>query len=126
MGNVWSLQPFAEPKHRIRGMETENRGGGPYAESIAWFALGAFLGVAAAMLLAPEKGSHTRRRLAGHVRSGKQNVLDSSQDVIGKARELFEKGREIAQEAAEMFERGRRMAEAGFSEQFEKHPFDRG
>jgi hypothetical protein len=39
---------------------------------------------------------------------------------------LFEKGREIAQEAAEMFERGRRMAEAGFSETFEKHPFDRG
>jgi gas vesicle protein len=107
-------------------MENQDRGGGPYAENIAWFALGAFVGVAAAMLLAPEKGSKTRRRLAGQVKIGKQSLLDSSQDVIGKGRELFEKGREIAQEAAEMFERGRRMAEAGFGDQFDKRPFDKG
>jgi gas vesicle protein len=108
-------------------MGYEDRSGGTNAENIAWFALGAFLGVAAAMLLAPEKGSRTRRRLAGHVKTGSQNLFDSSQDVINKGRELFEKGREIAQEAAEMFERGRRMAEAGFSEQVEqKQPFDRG
>ncbi len=107
-------------------METEDRALGSNVENFAWFALGAFVGVAAAMLLAPQKGSHTRRRLAGHVRTGKQNLYDSSQDVISKGRELFEKGREIAQEAAEMFERGRRMAEAGLGGQSEAKPFDRG
>jgi len=105
-------------------MENQDRGGGPSAENIAWLALGAFVGVAAAMLLAPEKGSQTRHRIAGHVKTSKQSLLDSSQDVISKGRDLFEKGREIAQEAAEMFERGRRMAEAGFGD--DKRPFDRG
>ena len=105
----------------------EDRSSGSNAGSFVWFAVGAFLGVAAAMLLAPEKGSRTRRRLAGHVRTGKQNLYDSGQDVIGKGRELFEKGREIAQEAAEMFERGRRMAEAGLGGVADtKPPFDRG
>jgi gas vesicle protein len=107
-------------------MKIQDGSNGSNAESFAWFALGAFVGVAAAMLLAPEKGSRTRRRLAGHVRTGKQNLYDSSHDVIGKGRELFEKGREIAQEAAEMFERGRRMAEAGLGGLADAKPFDRG
>jgi gas vesicle protein len=100
-------------------MDHEDHSGGSNAESFAWFTLGALVGAAAAMLFAPHKGSHTRRQLAGHVKTGKQSLFDSSQDVLSKGRELFEKGREIAQEAGEMFERGRRMAEAGFDEQLE-------
>jgi gas vesicle protein len=89
-----------------------------FAENLAWLALGAAVGVTAAMLLAPAKGIHTRRRLAKHV---------NPEDVIARGRELFEKGREIAQEASEMFERGRKMAEAGFDEQLEaEHIFDKG
>jgi hypothetical protein len=70
------------------------------------------------MLLAPDKGTHTRRKLAKHV---------NPDDVIARGRELFERGREIAQEASEMFERGRKMAEAGFDEQLEaEHAFEKG
>ena len=88
------------------------------AENFAWLALGALVGVTAAMLLAPDKGIHTRRKLAKHV---------NPEDVISRGRELFEKGREIAQEASEMFERGRKMAEAGFDEQLEaEHIFEKG
>jgi len=108
-------------------METEERRGSSNAENFAWLALGALVGVTAAVLLAPAKGSHTRRKLAGHAKAQGQNFFDSSQDVIDRARELFEKGREIAQEASEMFERGRKMAEAGFDEQLEaEHHFDKG
>jgi gas vesicle protein len=103
-------------------MEPEDRSNGGNSENCAWFALGALIGVTAAVLFAPEKGSRTRRRLAKHVKTGRQGFVDSSQDVISKGRELFEKGREIAQEAAEMFERGRRMAEASFDEQLEPEP----
>ena len=108
-------------------MEPEDYSSGSNAESFAWFTLGALVGVTAAMLFAPEKGSNTRRRLAGQMKTGGQNLYDSSHEVISKGRELFEKGREIAQEAAEMFDRGRRMAEAGFDEQLDpKRTFDRG
>ena len=88
------------------------------AENFAWLALGAFVGVSAAMLLAPDKGVHTRRKIRKHV---------NPDEVIARGRELFERGREIAQEASEMFERGRRMAEAGFDEQLEAEPtFEKG
>lgn len=79
------------------------------------------------MLLAPDKGTHTRRRIAGHVRTGGQSLYDSSHEVISKGRELFEKGQKIASEASEMFERGRRMAETNFDEQLAPEPtFERG
>ena len=103
-------------------MEPEDRGSGSNSDNFVWFALGAMIGVTAAMLLAPEKGSRTRRRLAGHMKTGGQSLFESSQDMISKGRELFEKGREIAQEASEMFERGRRMAEADFDEQLAPEP----
>jgi len=87
------------------------------SQRFAWFALGAMVGVTAAMLLAPDKGSHTRRRLASQAKSHGQSLFDSSHEIIGRGRELFEKGREIAQEASELFERGRRMAEPAYGEQ---------
>jgi gas vesicle protein len=109
-------------------MEPEDRNA--ISERFAWFALGAMLGVTAAMLLAPDKGSRTRRRLAGHAKTQGQNLFDSSHDIIGRGRELFEKGREIAQEASELFERGRRMAEPAYGErrsEADLEPtFDRG
>jgi gas vesicle protein len=108
-------------------METEDRGGRNNAENFAWLALGALVGVTAAVLLAPDKGTHTRRKLAGHVKARRQDLFESSQDVISRGRELFEKGREIALEASELFERGRRMAETQFDEQLEpEHTFERG
>jgi hypothetical protein len=65
--------------------------------------------------------------LAGHVKARRQDLFESSQDVINRGRELFEKGREIALEASELFERGRRMAETQFDEQIEREPtFERG
>jgi gas vesicle protein len=108
-------------------MEREGYSGGLNAESFAWFAVGALLGATAAVLLAPEKGSDTRQRLAGRMKTGGQNLFDSSHEVIAKGRELFEQGREIAQEAAEMFDRGRRMAEANSDRRLEpKRSFERG
>jgi gas vesicle protein len=89
-------------------MEMQNRTDRGSSQSIAWFALGAVIGISAAMLLAPAKGSHTRRRISRHVKSGK---------------------REMAQEAAQMVERGRRMAETGLAEHLEDtldRTFERG
>jgi gas vesicle protein len=79
--------------------------------TLLWFVGGALLGATVALLLAPEAGEDTRRRIAEGAQRGRRAVNDSSQEVITRGRELYERGREIAEEAAEIFERGRRIAE---------------
>jgi len=84
--------------------------------AIGWFLCGAILGAGAALLLAPEAGKTTRRKLARQAERGGRSIVESGQDAISRGRELFERGREIAEEAAEMFERGRKVAEKAFDE----------
>jgi gas vesicle protein len=93
-------------------MDNENNVGG----AIGWFLCGAVLGAGAALLLAPEAGKNTRRKLVRQANRGGRSIVESSQDAISRGRELFERGREIAEEAAEMFERGRKVAEKTFDE----------
>ena len=78
---------------------------------LIWFVSGAALGAAVALLLAPESGEKTRRKLADQAERGRKTLVESGQEIFDRGRELYERGREIADEAAEMFERGRRIAE---------------
>jgi gas vesicle protein len=93
-----------------------NEDGSGAGTAIGWFLCGAVIGAGAALLLAPEAGKHTRRKLAHHAERGGRSLMETSQDAISRGRELFERGREIAEEAAEMFERGRNIAEKSFDE----------
>ncbi len=77
----------------------------------AWFAGGIILGAAVALLLAPEAGEGTRRKLTKQASRGRKALSESSQDIVERGRELYERGRELAEEAAELFERGRSIAE---------------
>ena len=81
-----------------------------------WFTAGALLGAAVALLLAPESGKHTRRKLVKHAERSRKSIVESGQDLFDRGRELYERGREIAEDAAEMFERGRRVAEKKINE----------
>ena len=81
-----------------------------------WFVGGALLGAAVAVLLAPESGNGTRRKLVTQAERGRKSLLESGQDLFEKGRELYERGREIAEEAAVMFERGRSIAEKTIDE----------
>ncbi len=92
-------------------MESDNIG-----NAIGWFISGAVLGAAVALLMAPESGVRTRRKLAKQAERGRKNILDSGQEIFERGRELYERGREIAQDAAEMFERGRKIAEKTIEE----------
>lgn len=83
---------------------------------IGWLVVGAVLGAAVALLMAPEAGERTRRRLVKSAEQGRKTLLQSSQEIFERGRELFERGREIAEDAAEMFERGRRIAEKTIDE----------
>ena len=83
---------------------------------IGWLVVGAVLGAAVALLMAPEAGERTRRRLVNQAERGRKTLLQSSQEIFERGRELYERGREIAEDAAEMFERGRRIAEKTIDE----------
>jgi gas vesicle protein len=83
---------------------------------IGWLVVGAVLGAAVALLLAPESGKRTRRKLMKQAERGRKTILESSQEIFDRGRELYERGREIAEDAAEMFERGRRIAEKTIDE----------
>ncbi len=83
---------------------------------IGWLVVGAVLGAAVALLMAPEAGERTRRRLVREAERGRKTLLQSGQEIFERGRELYERGREIAEDAAEMFERGRRVAEKTIDE----------
>ncbi len=78
---------------------------------IGWFIGGALVGAAVALLMAPQSGRRTRHTLKTKAQKGRKSLLESSQDVVARGRELYERGREIAEETAEIFERGRKIAE---------------
>jgi gas vesicle protein len=86
------------------------------ADLIGWLVVGAVLGAAVALLLAPETGEKTRRKLVKQAERGRKSILESGQEIFERGRELYERGREIAEDAAEMFERGRRIAEKTIDE----------
>jgi gas vesicle protein len=83
---------------------------------IGWLVVGAVLGAAVALLLAPEAGDRTRRKLMKQAERGRKGILESGQEIFERGRELYERGREIAEDAAAIFERGRRIAEKTIDE----------
>jgi gas vesicle protein len=87
-----------------------------YSSNVIWFVSGIALGAAVALLLAPEKGERTRRKLIKQAERGRKTVLESGREVYERGRDLYERGRGIAEDAAEMFERGRKIAEKKINE----------
>ncbi|MBV9761092.1 MAG: YtxH domain-containing protein [Acidobacteriaceae bacterium] len=83
---------------------------------VGWLVVGAILGGAVALLLAPESGERTRRKLMQGAERGRKGLLESGQELFERGREWYERGRDIAEEAIDMFERGRKIAEKTIDE----------
>jgi gas vesicle protein len=78
---------------------------------IGWFVGGAVLGAAVALLLAPDTGEATRRKLTSRAKESGRALSQSGQEAVEKGRELYQKGRQLAEEAADLFEKGKKIAE---------------
>jgi len=65
----------------------------------AFFVLGAAIGAAAALLMAPASGAQTRRRL---VRKGEEvtdYLIDAGKELVEKCEDLYERSEELAEDA---------------------------
>jgi gas vesicle protein len=80
-----------------------------FMDNIGWFAAGAVLGMAAAMLLAPKSGKETRRFISEKTQQGRDAVVDTGKDVYEQTRDMVDKGRRLVEDAADLFERGRKL-----------------
>jgi gas vesicle protein len=76
-----------------------------------WFVAGVAIGATIALLYAPSSGRVTRRRISRAAARGKESLVDSSQGLMDRGKELYERGRKMADEAAEYFDRGKKMVE---------------
>ena len=77
--------------------------------SYGWFAAGAIIGAALALLFAPKSGEDTRKLIGKKADEGRETLEVTSRDLMEKSKDLYERGRKIADEAAELFERGREL-----------------
>ncbi len=80
------------------------------SSSLAWFLAGVTVGVAGAILYAPQSGEETREALARATREGRDKLERGSRQAAERGREFYEQGRRFANEAAES---GREAVERG-------------
>ena len=61
----------------------------------AFFLLGAAIGAAAALLMAPASGARTRRRLVGKGEEVADYLIDAGKELVGKCEDLYERSGEL-------------------------------
>ena len=74
-----------------------------------WFAAGAVIGAAIALLFAPKSGQDTRKLIGKKADKSVEALEETSRELMERSKDLYERGRKIADDAAELFERGRQL-----------------
>jgi gas vesicle protein len=69
-------------------------------ERAAFFVLGAAIGAAVALLLAPEAGVRTRRRLVRKGEEVAEYLVDTGKELVAKCEDLYEHSGDLADDAA--------------------------
>ncbi len=67
-------------------------------EKVLYFVLGAMIGSATALLLAPRSGVETRKLIITKAREGADALTNRTKAVAGKTSEYVERGKEILQQ----------------------------
>ena len=68
------------------------------AEKALFFVLGAFIGAATALLLAPRSGEETRKMIVSKAREGADLVASRTRGVAAQTTAYIDKGKEILQQ----------------------------
>jgi len=79
------------------------------ASNIGWFVVGTVVGMAAALLLAPQSGKKTREFLAEKTQQSAGAVADTGKDIYDRSKDMIDQGRQLVEDAAGLIERGRKL-----------------
>lgn len=69
------------------------------SSGIAWFVAGIAVGVAAAVLFAPQSGEETRKSIGDAASKGRDFAKQKKREVVEFSKEALAQGRELAEEA---------------------------
>src|ERR1700758_5020796 len=69
-------------------------------DNAVFFLMGAAIGAAAALLLAPASGARTRRNLARKGEAVADSLIDAGKDLVEKCEDLYERSSELAGDMA--------------------------
>jgi gas vesicle protein len=69
-------------------------------ERAAFFLLGATIGAAAAVLMAPASGTRTRRRLVCKGEEVADYLIDAGKELVEKCEDLYERSGDLVEDAA--------------------------
>ena len=83
-------------------MAQEDDGG-----KFTWFLMGAALGAAAAILLAPTSGKETRKLITQKAQEAGDVVNDAKREVYERGKDVYEKGKQAVDDASALFDRAR-------------------
>ena len=81
----------------------------------AWFLAGIAIGLAGALLTAPQTGEETRRQLREQADRGRERLREARCNASERGRELMdeaaESGRKVFERGQELYKKGRNLAE---------------
>jgi len=93
---------------------------GGAGEKALFLMLGAMIGAATALLLAPRSGEETRKLIATKAREGADLVANRTKSVAGMTSEYVERGKELLQQQRDQFAAALEAGKQAYKEEKEK------
>ena len=89
-------------------------------EKALYFVLGAAIGAATALLIAPRSGVETRKLILSKARDGADVVTTHTKNVAGKTSEYVERGKEVLQQQRDQLSAAIEAGKRAYREEKEK------
>jgi gas vesicle protein len=89
-------------------------------EKVLFLTLGAMIGAATALLLAPRSGTETRKLILTKAREGADLVASRTRNVAGKTSDYVDRGKEILQQQRDSLAAALEAGKQAYREEKEK------
>ncbi len=89
-------------------------------EKALFFVLGAFIGAATALLLAPRSGEETRKLIASKARESADYVASRGKGFVEKTSEYIDKGKDILQQQRDQLSAAIEVGKQAYREEKDK------